>query len=241
MSYTYEAPHIKKNGQRVGWAATASVAVAVVALLVAQLLGSPPPLLTTFSSIPAPPGGVTWWDKEALRDGWPTAWWSTVVVTTGTTLEVVDVITASTPFTLVETWDATVLQLTGFITTSGAVITGANSLTWAGSPPTGTLVKAWDVTGSGWSTAAITEVLTTASGSQTATVNLEYGNPPPTPTPTATSTSTPPATFTPYATSIWHGGGAQFATATPCPGGGCEADSPGIAYYVFFPLVFRNE
>src|SRR5512145_2343119 len=108
MSYTYDAPNIKKNGQRVGWAAAFGAAVAAIALLVATLTGEPPELLTTFSSVPAPPGGVTWWDKEAVRDGWPTAWWSTVVVTTGTTLEVADVITASTPFTLVETWDAAV-------------------------------------------------------------------------------------------------------------------------------------
>ncbi|MBN2002802.1 MAG: hypothetical protein JXA21_05550 [Anaerolineae bacterium] len=240
MSYTYDAPNIKKNGQRVGWAAAFGVFAAIAALLVATLSGDTPALLTAFSSVPAPPGGVTWWDKETVRDSWPTAWWSTVVVTTGTTLEVADVITASTPFTLVETWDAPVLQLTGFITTSGTVITSANSLTWAGSPPTGTLVKAWVVTGSAWSTSAITEVLITASGSQTAVVHLAYGDPPPTPTPTATS---PPPTFTPYATSIWHGGSAQFATATPCPGGGCGAsvDSPGIAYYMFLPMVFKDE
>ncbi len=239
MGYSYDSSskEIRQGGNKVGWATLATVATSLIVILTAILTGSPSGLLTTFSSIPEPPTGVTWWDKELLRDDYPIPWGDTAVVTQGTTLQIADVVTSTESFTLVETWDSGVLGLTGFITTTGTVITGANSLTWTGAAPGGALVKAWAVLTNTWSTSRITETLTTSGGSKSVVIYLELGQPPATPTPAATvyASLTPRYTPRPWPT-------VMYPTATPCVGMGCTPLNPSdtVPYSIYVPLVMRN-
>lgn len=239
MGYSYDSSskEIRQGGNKVGWAALAAVATSVIVILTAILTGSPAGLLTTFSSIPEPPVGITWWDKELLRDDYPIPWGDTAVVTQGTTLQIADVMTSTEAFTLVETWDGGVLGLTGFITTTGTVITGANSLTWTGAAPGGALVKAWAVLTNTWSTSRITETLTTSGGSKSVVVYLELGQPPATPTPAPTVYVSPTPRYTPRP---WPT--VMYPTATPCVGMGCTPLNPGdtVPYSIYVPLVMRN-
>lgn len=171
-------------------------------------------LLTTFSSIPHPPAGVTIWEKDVWRNGVAVSdWWSTpvVVVGAGATVMIEDAVTASATFTLTEMWDTSVLSLTSYTSSSGAITPGSGVLTWvAGS---GTLTKTWTVLTGTWSSTLITETLSTASETQTQTVQLLYTAPTATPSPTLTPQVRPtridPSTFyggtpeiwiTPYAT-----------------------------------------
>ena len=123
MGYSYDnsSKEIRQGGNKVGWAALVAVATSLIAILTAILTGSPSGLLTTFSSIPEPPTGVTWWDKELLRTiiRFPGA---TPQSLRGTTLQIADVVTSTESFTLVETWMVGIAD--GFITTTGTVITG---------------------------------------------------------------------------------------------------------------------
>lgn len=238
MGYTYDSStdEVKHGGSKVGWASTAVVATSLIVLLVAVLSGGSPGLLTTFSSIPEPPAGVTWWDKELLRDNYPIAWGSTTVVTTGTTLQVADVITSTVPYTLVETWDDNILQLTGFITTTGTAVTSTDTLTWAATT-SGSLVKAWNVLTHTFVTTHITETLQTASGSTQVVIVLQPGSPPATPTPTPTVYVTPTPRYTPRP---WPT--VMYPTATPCVGLGCTPLNPSdnVPYAIYLPLVMRN-
>jgi hypothetical protein len=238
MSYSYdsETKEVKENGNTVGWAAALAVATTLIALLTAILTGSPAGLLMTFSSIPAPPAPVTYWDKALLRDGYPVNWGATTVVTQGTRLQVGDVITSAGAFTLTETWDDDVLGLTGYITTTGAVVTATNALTWT-ADTSGSLVKSWLVLTSTWPATYthIVESLSGITGTRSVTLTLVLGAVPPTPTPPP---PTPPPTFTPYYTPApWIG--TVFPTPTPCVGFGCEPLEPSITYKIYLPLILQ--
>lgn len=239
MGYSYDSSskEIKQGGNKVGWATLAAVATSVIAILTAILTGSPPGLLTTFSSIPEPPVGITWWDKELLRDDYPIPWGDTAVVTQGTTLQIADVVTSTVAFTLVEEWDSSVLGLTGFITTTGEVVTATNSLTWTNDAPGGALVMAWVVLTNTWSTSTITEMLETSSGAERIFIDLELGQPPATPTPEATVYVSPTPRYTPRP---WPT--VMYPTATPCVGMGCTPLNPGdtVPYSIYMPLVMRD-
>lgn len=248
MSYTYDGTtkDIKKGGSRVGWAVAVGSALATIALITAILNGTPG-LLTTFSSIPAPPGPPTpWvqaWYKNVYRNNAQVAnWWSApMVVTTSTTLAVSDRITTTTPFTLTEAWDSGVLYFTAFITqTGGTVISSTEALTWIVAAPVVTttryeLVKSWEVLTGTFTSAHITETLRTAGGAQTVTVAFIPGTPP---TPTPTPTATPRPTFTPhYTPRPWPT--AKYPTPTPCVVN-CGGSSGSPAYKIYLPLVSRE-
>lgn len=255
MSYSYDegSQEVRQDGNQVGWALTAAFAAAVIALMSAVLSGEEPITPTFSSSILAPPAEVTWWTKGITRDASSVTWWTTVPITQSNDLGIADVITASAAFTLTEHWETNVLSLTGWISETGTVtysITGG-VLTWTvPSAVSGTtLVKTWRVIGSGWSTSTITEVLASASGSQTATITLNEELPPtPTPTPTLTpsptvtptDTPTPQPTYTPaYTPRPWEE--TPYPTMTPCSGFGCEP-TPGasITYDIYLPLVMND-
>lgn len=243
MAYGYneESQEIRKGGRRVGWAAALAAALAAIALLSGILTGVPG-LLTTFSSIPAPPGPPTpWvqgWYKNVYRNDAQVAnWWSTAIaVTQTTTLAISDRITTTTPFTLTEVWDTAVLTLTGYVTeTGGTVISSTGALTWIVAAPVITttryeLVKSWEVLTYTFTTARITETLVTAAGAQTVTIALTPGTPP---TPTPTPTRTPRPTFTPRYTPK-PSGTTPYPTPTPCVVN-CGGDHP--AYRLYLPLI----
>ena len=239
MGYTYDSgsKDIREGGNKVGWAMVSVVAAGLIALLTALLTASPENLLTTFSSIPEPPPGIEYWYKGVLRDGWPVdEWWETVVVTDSTTIQIGDVITSTGAFTLTETWDTDVLTLTGYISTTGTVISSTGSLVWSVDSGLGHLVKSWEVLTNTWSTSAITEVLQTSGGVQTATVSLELGEPPATPTPTPTVYASPTPRYTPRP---WPT--VSYPTATPCVGMGCAPiDDQPVAYMIYVPLVMLD-
>lgn len=199
-------------------------------------------LLTTFSSIPAPPAGVTWWQKDLYR-GSDLIDWSTPVPITGTdTIRIVDTITATAgiTFTLVEEWDTSAITLTSVVTTGGGTLaesSGAESsgvVTWSVSSAlttSMTLSKIWSTQALTWTETTITETLTTSGGSQVVYIELEHEAWTPTPVPTWTPWYTPiPWEETPY------------PTATPCAGIGCEPydELPGIEYYLWLPLVMQD-
>lgn len=245
-TYDSGSKNIKKGTQVVGWATSAVAAAAAIALL-AGILSGTPGLLTTFSSIPAPPGPPTpWveaWYKNVYRNDAEVAdWWSTsIAVTTSTTLAVSDRITSTTPFTLTEAWDSAVLTLTAFITeTGGTVISSTGALTWIVAAPVITttryeLVKSWEVLTYSFVLAGITETLNTSAGARAVTVWLEPGTPP---TPTPTPTATPRPTFTPnYTPRPWEE--TPFPTSTPCSGVGCGG-GPDITYDLYLPLVMME-
>ena len=138
MTYAYDedSREIRKGGNKVGWAAATAAGLALIALIMGILNGTPG-LLTTFSSIPAPPGPPTpWvqgWYKNVYRNDAQVAnWWNTAIaVTQTTTLAISDRITTTTTFTLTEMWDSAVLTLTGYLTeTGGTVISSTGALTW---------------------------------------------------------------------------------------------------------------
>ena len=249
MTHSYDSgtEEIKKGGNVVGWASAAAAATAAIALLVGILSGTPG-LLTTFSSIPAPPGPPTpWvegWYKNVYRnDAQVAAWWSTpIAVTETTTLAISDRITTTTPFTLTEVWDSGVLTLTSFITeTGGTVISATGALTWVVAAPVITttryeLLKSWTVLTSTFSLAGITETLITSGGTQSITVWIEPGTPP-TPTPTPTMTPRPTFTPAPYTPRPWVE--TPFPTSTPCAGIGC-AGGPDIEYFYYLPLIMHE-
>jgi hypothetical protein len=196
-----------------------------------------PDLLTTFSSIPSPPSGITEWDKVAYRDSDAMEWWSAAIPVTSTdTIRVVDTITATggITFTLVETWDTAAITLTSATTTTGGTLSeGTGVLTWSVSSALTTpytLDKVWDVVAGSWLTTTITETLLTSGGSRTVFVPIEHETWYPTPMPT----------WTPYYTPApWIG--TEFPTPTPCVGFGCvPIGSPKVAYTVFLPLVMRE-
>ena len=243
MGYTYDSgsKDIREGGNKVGWAMVSVVAAGLIALLTALLTASPENLLTTFSSIPEPPPGIVSWNKGVLRDGWPVEdWWETVVVTESTTIQIGDIVTATGVFTLTETWDTDVLTLTGYISTTGTVISSTGSLVWSVDSGLGHLVKSWEVLTNTWSTSAITEVLQTSGGVQTVTVSLELGAPPATPTPTPTPTPAVYASPTPrYTPRPWPT--VMYPTATPCVGMGCVPfGGARVAYTIYMPIVMRN-
>jgi hypothetical protein len=198
-----------------------------------------PDLLTTFSSVPAPPG-ITEWDKSVYRNSTAMEWWSAAIPITGTdTIRVVDTITATggITFTLVETWDTSAITLTAVYTTgTGAltVFTDTGVITWnVASALAGpqTLTKYWSVVSGSWGATTITETLATSTGSRIVYVSLEHEGWTPTPVPTWTPWYTPiPWDETPYPTS------------TPCAGIGCVPydELPGIEYYIWLPLVMRS-
>jgi hypothetical protein len=249
MTYLYdsESKQITKSGKVVGWATAGAAATAVIALL-AGILSGTPGLLTTFSSVPAPPGPPTpWvegWYKNVYRnDAQVAEWWSTpIAVTETTTLAIADRITTTTPFTLTEIWDSDVLSLTAFITeTGGTVISATSALTWIVAAPVVTttryeLVKSWEVITRVFTLAGITETLITGGGTQSVTVWLEPGTPP-TPTPTPTATPRPTFTPQPYTPRPWIE--TPFPSSTPCAGIGCGG-GPEITYKTYFPLVLRE-
>lgn len=194
-----------------------------------------PDLLTTFSSIPSPPTGITEWDKTVYRGSTAQEWWSAAIPVTGTdTIRVVDTITATEgiTFTLVETWDTSAITLTAVYTTgTGAltIFTDTGVITWdvasALATPQ-TLTKYWSVVSGDWVTTTITETLTTSAGSRTVYVPLEHESWEPTPVPT----------WTPYYTPApWIG--TEFPTPTPCVGFGCVPNEPSVAYTIFLPIV----
>lgn len=243
MSYTYDEPskEIRKDGNRVGWAAALGAAVTAILLLTAILNGTPG-MLTMFSSIPAPPGPPTpWvqaWYKNVYRnDAQVATWWSAPIAVTHTTmLAVSDRITTTTPFTLTEQWDSAVLGLTAFLTeTGGTVISSTSALTWIVAAPVLTttryeLVKSWAVLTYTFTTARITETLVTAAGAQTVTIALTPGTPP---TPTPLPTRTPRPTFTPAYTRK-PSGTTPYPTPTPCVVNCGGAYAP---YRLYFPYV----
>ena len=243
FAYDEDSQEVRKGGQRVGWAAAAAAGLAAIALITAILNGTPG-LLTTFSSIPAPPGPPTpWvqaWYKNVYRDNAQVAsWWSApIAVTQTTTLAISDRITTTTPFTLTEMWDSAVLTLTGYLTeTGGTVISSTGALTWMVAAPVITttryeLVKSWEVLTYTFTTARITETLVTAAGAQTVTIALTPGMPP---TPTPTPTRTPRPTFTPWYTPKPMGR-TPFPTPTPCVFN-CGGVHP--AYRIFLPFICR--
>jgi hypothetical protein len=194
-----------------------------------------PNLLTTFSSVPAPPG-ITEWDKVAYRDSDAMEWWSEAIPITDTnTLRVVDAITATggTAFTLVEMWDTAAITLTSAMTSGGGELDyGTGVLTWTVASASGdpyTLDKRWSVEAGEWVTTTITETLTTGGGSRTVYVPLEHEAWEPTPMPT----------FTPYYTPApWIG--TEFPTPTPCVGFGCVPNEPSVAYTIFLPIVVKD-
>lgn len=197
-----------------------------------------PDLLTTFSSIPAPPAGITEWDKTAYRGAAMQEWWSAAIPITGTdTIRVVDTITATggITFTLVETWDTASISLTNVLTSGGGTLNyGTGVLTWtiassSGSPYT--LDKRWSTVAGIWTQTTITETLMTGGGTRTVYVPLEHDTWEPTPVPT----------WTPYYTPApWIG--TEFPTPTPCVGFGCvPIGSPSVAYTIFLPIVLREE
>jgi len=243
FAYDEDSQEIRKGGQRVGWAAALAAGLAAIALITGILNGTPG-LLTTFSSIPAPPGPPTpWvqgWYKNVYRNDAQVAnWWSTAIaVTQTTTLAISDRITTTTPFTLTEQWDSAVLGLTAFLTeTGGTVISSTSALTWIVTAPVITttryeLVKSWAVLTYTFTTARITETLVTAAGAQTVTIALTPGTPP-TPTPTPTRTPRPP--FTPRYTPK-PSGTTPYPTPTPCVFNCGGVDVP---YRLYFPYVCR--
>jgi len=222
-------------------------AAAAMALL-AGILSGTPTLLTTFSSVPAPPGPPTpWveaWYKNVYRNDAQVAdWWSTpIAVTETTTLAISDRITTTTPFTLTEVWDSSVLSLTAYITeTGGTVISATGALTWIVAAPVVTttryeLLKSWAVITRVFTLAGITETLTTGGGTQSVTVWLEPGTPP-TPTPTPTATPRPTFTPAPYTPRPWIE--TPFPSSTPCAGIGCGG-GPTITYDMYFPIILRD-
>jgi hypothetical protein len=195
-----------------------------------------PDLLTTFSSIPSPPTGITEWDKTVYRGTAVQEWWSAAIPITGTdTIRVVDTITATggITFTLVETWDTAAITLTSAVTTTGGTLDqGTGVLTWSVSSSVTTpytLDKQWSVVAGAWVTTTITETLTTSAGSRTVYVPLEHDAWEPTPMPT----------FTPYYTPApWIG--TEFPTPTPCVGFGCVPNEPSVAYTIFLPIVVKD-
>lgn len=195
-----------------------------------------PDLLTTFSSVPAPPG-ITDWDKVAYRNSTAMEWWSTAIPITGTdTIRVVDTITATggVGYTLVESWDTAAISLTSAITSGGGTLDyGTGILTWTIASASGdayTLDKTWSVVAGEWVTATIAEDLTTSEGRNIVYVPLEHTAWEPTPVPT----------FTPYYTPApWIG--TEYPTPTPCVGFGCEPiGSPRVAYTIFLPIVMQE-
>ena len=195
-----------------------------------------PDLLTTFSSVPAPPG-LTGWGKVVYRNSTTMEWWSAAIPITGTDMiRVVDTITATggTAFTLVERWNTAAISLTNVFTSGGGTLSyGTGVLTWtiasaSGSPYT--LNKQWSTVAGSWTTAMITEALTTGGGSRTVYVPLEHDTWEPTPMPT----------WTPYYTPApWIG--TEFPTPTPCAGFGCAPiGSPRVAYTIFLPIVVKE-
>ncbi len=244
MSYNYDSSsdEIEKDGTVVGWATTTAIATILIALL-SGILSSDPDLLTTFSSIPAPPSEITYWDKNVYRnEAQVSEWWSSsTAITVGTKIEIADRITTTAPFTLTEAWDSSVFDLGGYITeTGGIVITSTDALTWLVTSPVVTttqydLIKAWTVLTSSFTSTTITETIAAASGTQSTTISFAPGA---VPTATPTPTSTPQPTYTPaYTPRPWEE--TPFPTATPCVGIECGGtDDP--TYKLYFPLITKD-
>ncbi len=194
-------------------------------------------LLTTFSSIPAPPAGVTWWQKDLYRGADLLNWVTPVPITGTNTILIVDTITASAgiTFTLVESWDTAAITLTSVVTTGGGTLAQSSGMvTWSVSSALTTpytLDKRWSTQSGSWDETTLTETLTTSGGAQVVYIEFEHASWSPTPVPTWTPWYTPiPWDETPYPTS------------TPCAGIGCVPydDLPGIEYYLWLPLVLRD-
>lgn len=194
-------------------------------------------LLTTFSSIPAPPAGITWWQKDLYRNS-DSIDWDTAIPITGTdTLQIIDTITATagTAFTLVEEWDTSAITMTGVVTTGGGTLAyGTGVVTWTVASALTTpyeIEKLWSTLSGDWTTARITETLTTGGGSQVVYIDLEHMG----------WTPTPVLTWTPWYTPIpW--AETPYPTSTPCAGIGCVPydELPGIEYYIWLPLVMND-
>ena len=218
------------------WKGVLAGLVGLVLLIVAVLQGGDG-LLTTFSSIPAPPAGIIWWEKDVYR-GYDLLDWATPIAITGTnTIRIVDTITATggITFTLVEQWDTAAITLTSVVTTGGGtLVQSAGMITWGVSSALTTpytLDKRWRTQSGGWEVATITETLTTSGGSQVVYIDLVHQAWTPTPVPT----------WTPWYTLIpWDE--TPYPTATPCAGIGCVPydDLPGIEYYLWLPLVMQD-
>lgn len=194
-------------------------------------------LLTTFSSIPEPPAGITWWQKDLYRNSYLIDWDTAVPITGTDTLRIIDTITATavTDFTLVEEWDTSAITMTSVVTTGGGTLDyGTGVVTWTVVSALSTpyeIEKLWSTLSGDWTETTITETLTTSGGSQVVYIDLEHEGWTPTPVPTSTPWYTPiPWAETPYPTS------------TPCAGIGCVPydELPGIEYYIWLPLVMQD-
>lgn len=232
LEYTLDTREAKQKSGK--WLAGLIMLVMFVLSLLFSNINFPN-LLTTFSSVPAPPG-ITDWDKIAYRNSDAMTWWSAAIPITGTdTVRVVDTITATggVAFTLVETWDTAAISLTSAITSGGGELAyDTGVLTWTIASASGdayTLDKTWSVEAGEWVTTTITETLTTGSGSRTVYVPLEHDTWEPTPVPT----------WTPYYTPApWIG--TEFPTPTPCAGFGCVPSSSKVAYTMYLPIVMQS-
>lgn len=235
MAYTLQTRAPKKSA-RSKWLAGLIMLVMLVLSMVFSNVDFPD-LLTTFSSVPSPPAGITEWDKITYRNTTAMEFWSAAIPVTGTdTIRIVDTITATEgiTFTLVETWDTAAIALTSAVTTTGGTLEeGTGVITWSVSSAVTTsytLSKYWSVVAGSWVTTKITEMLTTVSGSRTVFVPLEH----------ETWAQTPVPTWTPYYTPApWIG--TEFPTPTPCVGFGCvPIGSSSVAYTIFLPMVIRE-